>query len=125
MWIEKHTGPPVLKIEQPQTVEEMKSRHSIIVFGCFNDAGIEKFEKVAEEFLDSDVKFLATNTEEVMKTYECELGTIMMLKDFDDPKLVYEGVNKKEVNFLGKSGYTCSIFSLHIGNWDHLGRLPI
>jgi len=34
--------------------------------------------------------------EEVMKTYECELGTIMMLKDFDDPKLVYEGVNKKE-----------------------------
>merc|ERR1712226_821009 len=96
MWIEKHTGPPVLKIELPQTVEEMKSRHSIIVFGCFNEAGIEKFEKVAEEFLDSDVKFLATNTEEVMKTYECELGTIMMLKDFDDPKLVYEGVNKKE-----------------------------
>jgi len=96
MWIEKHTGPPVLKIELPQTVEEMKSRHSILVFGCFNDAGIEKFEKVAEEFLDSDVKFIATNNEEVMKTYECELGTIMMLKDFDDPKLVYEGVNKKE-----------------------------
>ena len=114
MWIEKHTGPPVLKIEQPQTVEEMKSRHSIIVFGCFNDAGIEKFEKVAEEFLDSDIKFLATNTEEVMKTYECELGTIMMLKDFDDPKLVYEGVNKKEVcknvNFLRKVDTCTSIF---------------
>ena len=53
------------------------------------------FSEVAEDI--QDMQFLVSSNEKVLESNECKLGSIILFKDFDEPRVEYTGEIKKTV----------------------------
>lgn len=91
-WLEKKTGPPAKELEDVATAEEFLKENKVAVVGFFKDR--ESAE--AKTFLTTanaidDYPFAITSSDDVYKHYEAKCGSIVLFKNFDDGKAVFEG----------------------------------
>lgn len=91
-WLEAKTGPPALEINDVDAFNNIKETKEVFVIGCFKN----KETGLAKEFLNAAdkieaVKVLITSNDDVIKHIEGEDNSIILLKKFDDPKLIYAG----------------------------------
>ena len=100
LWLEKHTGPVAVEVTKPETVDEMKAKNDVVVLGCVEGVNEVAFAAVAEYYADDDIRFLMSNDAEVLKKNECKLGSVVMFKNFDEPKVEYSGEINKSVSVL-------------------------
>ena len=103
LWLEKHTGPVAVEVTKPETVDEMKAKNDVVILACVEGEQQVAFAAVAEYYADDDMRFLMSNDAEVLKKNECKLGSVVMFKNFDEPKVEYSGEINKSVSVLQKS----------------------
>ena len=103
LWLEKHTGPVAVEVTKPETVDEMKAKNDVVVLACVEGEQQVAFAAVAEYYADDDMRFLMSNDAEVLKKNECKLGSVVMFKNFDEPKVEYSGEINKSVSVLQNS----------------------
>ena len=103
LWLEKHTGPVAVEVTKPETVDEMKAKNDVVILACVEGEQQVAFAAVAEYYADDDMRFLMSNDAEVLKKNECKLGSVVMFKNFDEPKVEYSGEINKSVSALQNS----------------------
>lgn len=91
-WLSKKTGPPAKEIETVEAAEALIAENQVVVFGFFKD----RDSKEAKVFLSAasavdDFPFAITSNEDVYKKYEAKCGSIILFKQFDEGKVVFEG----------------------------------
>ncbi|XP_071964006.1 protein disulfide-isomerase 2-like [Antedon mediterranea] len=97
-WLKKKTGPPATTLESADDVEKLRKDQEVVVIGLFKD--IESAE--AKAFLEAaggmdDIPFGMTSNAELLTTYEVTGNSgIVLLKNFDDLKAVYDGEYNSE-----------------------------
>lgn len=91
-WLKKKTGPPAKELN---TVEEAKAfidENKVAIVGFFKDQTTDKAKAyLATAFAIDDQQFAITSNEDVYKEYEAECGSIILFKQFDEGKVVFEG----------------------------------
>ncbi|KAJ6648562.1 Protein disulfide-isomerase [Pseudolycoriella hygida] len=96
-WLNKKTGPAAAELKTVEEVEEFIKSQSVVVIGFFSDAKSDE----AKTFLDvanivDDFQFAITSSEDVFTKYEVKSGAIVLFKNFDEGKAVFDGENTKE-----------------------------
>lgn len=96
-WLNKKTGPPAKELETVEAAEDLVAENQVVVLGFFKDR--ESAE--AKAFLGAasavdDYPFGITSNEDVYKIYDAKCGSIMLFKQFDEGKVVYEGEATEE-----------------------------
>lgn len=107
-WLKKKTGPPAQELK---TVEEAKAfidKDKVVIIGFFKDQTSDN----AKVFLDAaasidDQPFAITSDEAVFAEYGAECGNIMLFKQFDEGKVLFEG--KYKVQEIKKFAATNSL----------------
>jgi protein disulfide-isomerase A1 len=97
-WLSKKTGPAALEIESVEAAEEFIKSQPVVVFGFFKDresAEAKTFVSVANSI--DDFPFAITSNEDVYAKYEAECGSIVLFKNFDEGKSVYDGESSEEL----------------------------
>jgi len=95
-WLEKKTGPPAVQVNDVESFEKMKA-NPVVIVGAFKDqesAGAKEFIKAAGTI--EDHKVVITSSDDVMKGIEATDGAIVMIKNFDDPQVKYDGEAKAD-----------------------------
>lgn len=96
-WVLKKTGPAALEIETVDAAKEFVKAHPVVVFGFFKDresAEAKTFISVANGV--DDFPFAITSNEDVYAEYEAKCGSIILFKNFDEGKSVYDGESSEE-----------------------------
>lgn len=96
-WLSKKTGPAALEIETVDAAEEFIKSQSVVVVGFFKDresAEAKTFISVANAV--DDFPFAITSNEDVYAKYEAKCGSIILFKNFDEGKAVYDGESSEE-----------------------------
>jgi protein disulfide-isomerase A1 len=96
-WLNKKTGPAALEIENVEGAEEFIKSKSVVVIGFFKDresAEAKTFLSVANSV--DDYPFAITSNEDVYAKYEAKSGSIVLFKDFDEGKSVFDGAFTEE-----------------------------
>lgn len=91
-WLSKKTGPAAKEIESVEAAEEFIKENNVAVIGFFGDresAEAKAFLSTAQAI--DDYPFAITKNEEVYKKYEGKCGTVILFKQFDEGKAVFEG----------------------------------
>lgn len=96
-WLNKKTGPPAKELETVDAAEALIADHQVAVIGFFKDR--ESAE--AKAFLGAasavdDHPFGITSNEDVYKKYEAKCGSIILFKQFDEGKVVFDGEYTEE-----------------------------
>lgn len=91
-WLNKKTGPPAKELETVEAAEELLKENQVVVVGFFKDRESEK----AKAFLATanqidEYPFAITSNEDVYKKYEASCGNVILFKQFDDGKAVFDG----------------------------------
>lgn len=91
-WLNKKTGPPAVELATVEAAEKFLKDNMVVVVGFFKDR--ESAE--AKAFLASanavdEYPFGITSEEDVYKKYEAKCGSIILFKQFDEGKAIYEG----------------------------------
>lgn len=91
-WLSKKTGPAAKELETVEAAEEFIKENTVAVVGFFGDR--ESVE--AKAFLSTaqaidDYPFAITKNEEVYKKYEASCGKVILFKQFDEGKAVFDG----------------------------------
>jgi protein disulfide-isomerase A1 len=96
-WLSKKTGPAALEIETVDAAEEFIKSQSVVVVGFFKDresAEAKTFISVVNAV--DDFPFAITSNEDVYAKYEAKCGSIILFKNFDEGKAVYDGESSEE-----------------------------
>lgn len=91
-WLLKKTGPAAKELNTVEDAEQFIKDNSVVVVGFFSNHETDE----AKAFLSAanaidDYPFAITSNEEVFKKYETECGKIILFKQFDEGKAVYDG----------------------------------
>ena len=98
-WIEKKTGPAAVEINDLDAFNKLKADENVFVIACIKN----KESTLAKEFLLAaatveDFKLAITSNDDVIKAAESADGSLVIFKNFDDPKVTYEGEAKSAVS---------------------------
>lgn len=90
-WVEKRAS-PIAEIESVKEAEEFIKSQPVGVIGFFKDRESDE----AKAFLNAsdaaiDYEFGITSNDDVYAKYEAKCGSIILFKDFDDEKSIFEG----------------------------------
>jgi protein disulfide-isomerase A1 len=91
-WLSKKTGPAAKELETVEAAEEFIKENTVAVVGFFGDresAEAKAFLSTAQAI--DDYPFAITKNEEVYKKYEGKCGKVILFKQFDEGKAVFEG----------------------------------
>lgn len=91
-WLSKKTGPAAKELESIEAAEEFLKENNVAVVGFFGDrdsAEAKAFLATANSV--DDYPFAITKNEEVYKKYEASCGKVILFKNFDDGKAVFDG----------------------------------
>jgi len=91
-WLSKKTGPPAKELESVEAAEEFLKENNVAVVGFFGDresAEAKVFLATANQV--DDYPFAITKNEEVYKKYEASCGKVILFKQFDDGKAIFDG----------------------------------
>lgn len=96
-WLNKKTGPAALEIENVEGAEEFIKSQTVVVIGFFKDRESDE----AKTFLSvanavDDYPFGITSNEDVFAKYEAKSGSIILFKNFDEGKSVFDGKSTEE-----------------------------
>lgn len=96
-WLSKKTGPAALDIDNVEAAETFIKSQSVVIVGFFKDRESDE----AKTFLSvanavDDFQFAITSNEDVYAKYEAKCGSIILFKNFDEGKSVYEGDSSEE-----------------------------
>jgi len=91
-WLKKKTGPPALTVADEAAAQKFIDSKEVTVVGCFKD--VESAD--AKAFLAAagsmdDHPFAITSEEAVFTKLEAKDGSIVLFKNFDEKKNVFEG----------------------------------
>lgn len=91
-WLNKKTGPPAKELETVEASEEFLKENQVVVVGFFKDresAQAKAFLATANSV--DEYPFGITSNEDVYKKYEASCGNVILFKQFDDGKALFEG----------------------------------
>lgn len=96
-WLNKKTGPAALEIENVEGAETFIKSQPVVIIGFFKDRQSDE----AKTFLSvanavDDFPFAITSNEDVYAKYEVKSGAIVLFKEFDEGKSVYDGESTEE-----------------------------
>lgn len=97
-WLLKKTGPVAKELETVEAVEEFLKENTVAVVGFFTDresAEAKNFFATAQAV--DDYPFGVSSNEEVFKKYETTAGKVVVFKQFDEGKAVFDGEFKEGV----------------------------
>lgn len=91
-WLLKKTGPAAKELETVEAAEEFIKDNNVAVLGFFGDRDSAE----AKVFLSTanavdDIPFGITKSEEVYKKYEASCGKVIVFKQFDEGKALFDG----------------------------------
>jgi len=98
-WVNKKTGPAATEIKTVDEFEALTKESKVVVLGFFKDR--ESTE--AKSFLSvasgvDEYPFAITEADDVFSKYEAKEGSIVLFKQFDEGKAVFEGEsNESEI----------------------------
>jgi len=95
-WLVKKTGPAAVQLNDMETMEKMKE-FPVVIVGVFKDQESD----AAKEFLKAagaieDHKILITSSDDVKKGIQSRDGHIILFKNFDVPRVKYDGEAKAD-----------------------------
>ncbi|XP_055704718.1 protein disulfide-isomerase isoform X2 [Phlebotomus papatasi] len=91
-WLAKKTGPVAVELETVEAAEKLLEDNQVVVVGFFKDResdDAKNFLAVANSV--DEYNFGITSNEDVYKKYEASCGQVILFKQFDEGKAVYEG----------------------------------
>lgn len=97
IWLNKKTGPAALEIETADAFDEFIKAHPVAIVGFFKDresAEAKTFISVANGV--DDFPFAITSNEDVYTKNDAKCGSIILFKNFDEGKSVYDGESSEE-----------------------------
>uniref|UniRef100_A0A915KFQ2 protein disulfide-isomerase n=1 Tax=Romanomermis culicivorax TaxID=13658 RepID=A0A915KFQ2_ROMCU len=109
-WVNKKTQPAYKVLESADDAKKFQEQHSVTILGFFKDTSSEKaslFKQLATKI--DDLVFAMVTDEKVYKNYEMSADGILMLKKFDEGRMIYNG--EYESNALE--------------SWLHVNSLPL
>lgn len=91
-WLTKKTGPAATEVKSTEEAEAILKDNKVAVFGFFKNSGSDE----AKAFLDvaggvDEYPFAITDNDDVFAKYEAKDGAIVLFKQFDEGKAVFEG----------------------------------
>ncbi|XP_069161870.1 protein disulfide-isomerase isoform X2 [Procambarus clarkii] len=91
-WLLKKTGPPAKSVTSVEEAKAFIGEKPVVIIGFFNDQG----SAAAKEFLaaasaNDDIPFGITSDAKVFSEYGLEADGVILFKNFDEGKNVYEG----------------------------------
>ncbi|XP_028178365.1 protein disulfide-isomerase [Ostrinia nubilalis] len=91
-WLKKKTGPPAIEVSSAEQAKELTAANTVVVFGFFSDKESEK----AKAFLGvasgiDDQIFAIVSDEKVIKELEAEDEDVVLFKNFEEPRVKYDG----------------------------------
>lgn len=91
-WLLKKSGPAAKDLNTVEEAEAFIKNNNVVVIGFFSDRESDEAKAFfsAANAIDDYPLGIATN-EEVFKKYETESGKIILFKQFDEGKAVYDG----------------------------------
>lgn len=96
-WLEKKTGPAAKELETVETAEEFLKENNVAVVGFFKDReSAEAKAFMATAVAVDDYPFGVTSSEEVYAKYEAKCGSVVLFKNFDEGKAIFEGEATEE-----------------------------
>lgn len=91
-WLLKKTGPPAKELESVEAAEQFISENQVVVVGFFGKRDSDEAKAfLATAMAVDEYPFGITSNEEVYKKYEASCGKVILFKQFDDGKAVFEG----------------------------------
>jgi protein disulfide-isomerase A1 len=92
----KKTGPVAKELETVEAVEEFLKENTVVVVGFFTDRESVEAKNffVTAQSVD-DYPFGISGNADVFKKYETEAGKVILFKQFDEGKAVYDGEFKE------------------------------
>jgi protein disulfide-isomerase A1 len=95
-WLIKKTGPVAKELETVEAVEEFVKENTVAVVGFFTDReSVEAKNFFATAQAVDDYPFGVSSNADVFKKYETEAGKVIVFKQFDEGKAVYDGEFKE------------------------------
>jgi len=96
-WLNKKTGPAAAELDSVDAAETFVKSQSVVIIGFFKDRESDE----AKTFLNvanavDDFQFAITSNEDVYAKYEAKCGSIVLFKNFDEGKSVYDGDSSEE-----------------------------
>ncbi|KAG5675933.1 hypothetical protein PVAND_005790 [Polypedilum vanderplanki] len=91
-WLLKKTGPAAKELDSVETAEALLKDNQVVVVGFFSDRESDNFKAfLAAANAVDDYPFAITNNADVLKKYEAKDGKIVLFKQFDEGKAVFDG----------------------------------
>jgi len=91
-WLLKKTGPAAKELDSIEAAEDFLKENTVAVVGFFGDReSAEAKVFLATANAVDDYPFGITSNEEVYKKYEASCGKVILFKQFDDGKAVFDG----------------------------------
>jgi len=95
-WVTKKTGPAALELENVEAAETFVKDNKVAIVGFFKN----RESPEAKTFLTvasgiDEYPFAITSNEDVYSKYEAKCGSIVLFKQFDEGKVVYDGENNE------------------------------
>lgn len=96
-WVQKKTGPPALEVESADAAATLIADNKVVVIGFFKD----RESDAAKAFLSvasgvDEYPFAITSNDDAVAKYEVTDGSIVLFKQFDEGKAVYDGEHNEE-----------------------------
>jgi protein disulfide-isomerase A1 len=88
----KKTGPPAIELTDVEAAKKFSEKDEVVLIAFFEDLeskGALAFKAVAD--IQDSLAFGTTSSKEVAEALGCSLDSIVLFKQFDDGKVVYEG----------------------------------
>ena len=98
-WLKKKSGPPAIDVKTLAAFQELKESNNVLVLGCFSNQDSAK----AKAFMDAakkidDFEVAITSVKDVIAENVAQDETIVLFKNFDDPKTEFAGeFNAEEI----------------------------
>jgi len=90
-WLKKRSGPPATDVKTVEAFKEL-SKSNVLVLGCFSNQDSDKAKAFIEAAKRIDEYEVAiTSATEVMEEVKAKDESILLLKNFDDPKTEFTG----------------------------------
>jgi len=97
-WVEKKIGPPAEILESTEQVSDFIGNHDVSVIGFFSDPESENAKNYKNAVKDyEEYPCGITSNMEAAKKHDAQDNTVVLFKNFDDRKAVYEGAIGKDV----------------------------
>ncbi|XP_072947808.1 protein disulfide-isomerase [Epargyreus clarus] len=91
-WLKKKTGPVATLIVNSEEFKEITAVNPVVVFGFFPEQGTDKAKTFyALAGLVDDQVFAVVNDEKLMEELEVTPESIVLIKNFEEPRVKYEG----------------------------------